>query len=126
MDVLIYSVVLVISVLAVICVIKFLCAVFFENKAKLLCFFTLVPVYDNDEDIEYTIRSILWSRNWERNTNQHIILVMKNCEKEIVELCEKICEEYEPVSMCSPEQLAELVDDPQSAVTKIWYTKGMN
>ena len=126
MDAIIYTTIILVSVLAIICLVKFLSSIFFEKRNEMLCFFTLIPVSDLDEDIEYTVRSIIWSRSWEWNQNQHIILVLKNCSEETIAICEKICQEYEPVSMCLPDQLSLLVDDPASAVTKLWYNKGMN
>ena len=65
MEALIYSIVIVISVLLIICLVKVITSAFLYKKKTILTMFTLVPVTAKEEDIEYTVRSLLWSSNWE-------------------------------------------------------------
>jgi hypothetical protein len=116
MEALIYSVVITLSVLAIICLVKFLTAMFFKKQGKLLCMFTIVPIKGNTQDIEYTIRSLLWRENWENYTGQRIILVLIDCDEETTKLCQKLCEEYEPVCICSPDEIRTLIDNPNAVL----------
>lgn len=113
MEGLIYSVIVILSVLVIICLVKLLTSAFFFEKNRLLCIFTIIPVKEK-EDIEYTVRSVLWSKNWERYSGQHILLVVSDCDDETKEICEKLCDEYEPVSMCRPDELEGIIKNPES------------
>ncbi len=116
MQELIYCLVIVLTVLAIICIVKMLINTFLYKKGQLLCVFTIIPVTENKKDIEYTVRSLLWEKRWDEKTEQFIILVIINCDNETIQICKKLCEEYEPVCMCRPEQLEDIIKNPQKAI----------
>lgn len=113
MEALLYSIVIVVSVLLIICLIKVITSAFLNKKKTILTMFTIVPVKAKDEDIEYTVRSLLWSSNWESLIGNRIILVLTECDEETIKLCNKLSEEYEPVITCYPEELKNLITNPE-------------
>ncbi len=112
MEPLIYSIIIIGSVLLIVCLIKLITTAFLTKRVRMSCIVTLIPVSGKMDDIEFTVRSILWSKNWDNYISYNILLVTLDCPDETYKICEKLCEEYEPVNMCKPSELESFIKNP--------------
>ncbi len=109
MDNIAYILILSLSMVTLVCAWNFIVNNVLNKPDKQMCIFTIIPVTVSDMDIEYTVKRMMWSKNWEEEINQYIILVTMNCKEEVLQVCNILCDEYEPVIMCNPEQLVDVV-----------------
>lgn len=121
MEIFIYSVLVILSILGLACIFKFIVDMIYKKKEHDFYIFTIVPVKNRD-NVEFALRSVLWNKSWERVVGKRIILVVEKDDKDGIALCGKLCEEYEAVYMCYPDELAKIVDDP---FIKIYDSKSL-
>jgi len=112
MEPLIYSSILLGTVLLIICFVKIFANNFLLKKGEMACCITLIPVNKKSEQIEYTVRSLLWSESWGKHSGQCILLVLIEFDEEIIEICKKLCEEYSPVFFCNLNELEGYIKSP--------------
>lgn len=112
METLIFTVILVVSVLILVFILKSVTENILSKNEKSPCVVTIIPVNGNIKDVEYTVRSLLWGKNWRKYTGQFILIVIIECDKETIELCRKLCAEFVPVSCCNIKELEAYIQNP--------------
>ena len=65
-----------------------------SKNEKSPCVVTIIPVNGNHENVEYTVRSLLWGKNWRKYTGQFILIVIIECDKETIKLCRNVITSY--------------------------------
>lgn len=108
---LLYIVIIIGSVIAIITLIKNTVLSRLYDANDLASYFTVVPVSQSNNSIEYVVKSILWHQNWEKCNGQRIILVIDNCDVETVDICKKLEEQYSSVLLCYSEQIANIINN---------------
>ncbi len=82
-----------------------------QKRKNPLFALTVLPVRKESEDIEYTVRNIVWSSSWDRITNQELLLVVfSDCTDETMKICEKLSEQYAVVSFCFEDELPDFIN----------------
>jgi len=114
MEAAIFSAILLVAILFIICIVKIVSKGFLFKNGELSCFITLIPVNGKNEEIEYTVRSLLWDKAWGKYTGQYILLVLIDCDAETYKICEKLSEEFESVSFCKSSELESFISNPSS------------
>lgn len=109
MEPLFYSVILVGTVIFIVTAVKAITAYLLPKKDVGLCLVTIIPISGNNENIEYTVRKLLWNNNLGKCAGQHILLVLINADEETYKICEKLCEEYQSVTLCNSCDLESVI-----------------
>lgn len=94
-------------IIAVICSAKLVTKNMMKSDTNIYKVYTVIPVTGKCNEIEYTVRSVLWSDNWNEFSRDKIILALDNCDDNTVTLCRNLCYSYNSVVMCSMENLAD-------------------
>lgn len=111
MKAIIISAILLGFVLAVIFITKLVSYRILMRKDKKVTIVTTIPIKRNADTIEYLVRSILWKKDWSSIYEQQILLVIFEEDDESLEICCRLCEQYESLAMCKPEELQHYISE---------------
>lgn len=72
----------------------------------------LLSVRGHEEDIEYTLKSLIAQYQWAGDSRQscRIVCLDHQMDEETKFICERICQHYPFVKICNPEQACELLE----------------
>ena len=109
MENIMFAAAIVVLTLAAVCFIKAITNYLLSVKKEPLYALTLLPVNENSQDIEFTVRNILWSKGWDRISDQEVLLVLGECSDETKAICYKLSEEYAAVDVCTCSELQSVM-----------------
>lgn len=89
---------------------KFLIFRLYKSKADKTVML-ITPVKNQQEDIEFILRSCASRVKWMGHSGPRLVICLdKGMEKDTKSICEKVCSEYDFMSILTPSQLFELLN----------------
>lgn len=65
----------------------------------------VIPIHGHDEDIEILLRSLIDTVMWESSSKiQQLVCLNCNMDEETLEICERVCNDFSFVHICTPEE----------------------
>lgn len=109
MEAVIFTVVISLFVISLVCLIKVISKNFLKSKNNVYKVVSVILLSGSCEDVEYTVRSVMWGDSWNEYCIHKIILAMQDCDDETVLLCNKLTQEYDCVTVCTLSQLPNVI-----------------
>lgn len=108
-DILLAFFVIILSLIGAVSSLRFLLFRIYRSKQD-KTIMLITPAEGNREDIEYTLRSCAAKVRWMGKVRPYkVICLDKGMDKVTLEVCNKICSEYEFMSVMSTEELNKIL-----------------
>ena len=109
MEAVVFTVVISVFVISLVCLVKVVSKNFLKSKNNVYKVISVIPLKGSCDDVEYTVRSVMWGDNWNEYCVHKIILAMQDCDDETVLLCNKLAQEYDCVTACELSKLSDVI-----------------
>lgn len=109
MEAVVFTVVISVFVILFVCLVKVVSKNFLKSKNNVYKVISVIPLSGSCEDVEYTVRSVMWGDNWNEYSVHKIILAMQDCDEETLIICNKLTQEYDCVTACELSQLSDVI-----------------